>query len=54
MTQPAKATTPAKAPKLLDKVRERIRTLHYSLRTEEAYVNWIKRFILLHGKRHPR
>jgi integron integrase len=40
-------------PKLLDEVREAIRTRHYSLRTEEAYVSWIKRFILFHGKRHP-
>jgi len=40
-------------PKLLDRVREAIRMRHYSLRTEEAYVNWIKRFILFHGKRHP-
>lgn len=41
-------------PRLLDQVRERIRTRHYSLRTEKAYVDWIKRFILHHGKRHPR
>ena len=40
-------------PKLLDQVREAIRTRHYSIRTEEAYVHWIKRFILFHGKRHP-
>jgi len=40
-------------PKLLDQVRERIRTLHYSIRTEEAYVEWIRRFILFHQKRHP-
>ena len=40
-------------PKLLDQVREAIRTRHYSLRTEEAYVGWVKRFILFHGKRHP-
>jgi integron integrase len=40
-------------PKLLDQVREAIRTRHYSMRTEEAYVSWIKRFILFHGKRHP-
>lgn len=40
-------------PKLLDQVREAIRTRHYSLRTEEAYVGWIKRFIFFHGKRHP-
>jgi hypothetical protein len=40
-------------PKLLDQVRDAIRTRHYSRRTEEAYVGWIKRFILFHGKRHP-
>ena len=40
-------------PKLLDQVREHARVLHYSIRTEDAYVNWIKRFILFHGKRHP-
>jgi hypothetical protein len=41
------------APKLLDRVRERIRLKHYSLRTEDSYVQWIRRFILFHGKRHP-
>lgn len=41
-------------PKLLDKVRAVIRPKHYSLRTEEAYTQWIKRFILFHLKRHPR
>jgi integron integrase len=41
-------------PRLLDVVRERIRTRHYSRRTERAYVGWIRRFILFHGKRHPR
>jgi integron integrase len=40
--------------KLLDRVRDAIRTKHYSIRTEEAYVNWIKRFILFHDKRHPQ
>ena len=40
-------------PKLLDRVREAMRTAHYSLRTEEAYVGWIRRFILFHAKRHP-
>jgi len=43
----------ARKPKLLDQVREAIRTRHYRLRTEEAYVSWIKRCILFHGKRHP-
>ena len=41
-------------PKLLDQVRDVIRHKHYSIRTEEAYVDWIKRFILYHHKRHPR
>jgi Phage integrase, N-terminal SAM-like domain len=40
-------------PKLLDSVREAIRMRHYSIRTEEAYIGWITRFILFHGKRHP-
>lgn len=37
----------------LDSVRNKIRLKHYSIRTEEAYVQWVKRFILFHGKRHP-
>src|SRR5882672_5711919 len=41
-------------PKLLDQVREAIRTRHYSLRTEKVYAHWVKRFILFHNKRHPR
>ena len=41
-------------PKLLDQVRQVLRTKHYSLRTEDAYVDWIKRFILFHDKRHPQ
>ena len=41
-------------PRLLDLVRDRIRVKHYSLRTEQAYIQWIKRFILFHGKRHPK
>ena len=40
--------------KLLDRVRDRVRVLHYSIRTEDAYVDWIRRFILFHGKRHPQ
>ncbi len=39
--------------KLLDQVREKIRLRHYSIRTEQAYVSWIKRYILFHEKRHP-
>ena len=44
----------ANKPKLLDEVRDIIRRRHYSIRTEQAYVDWIKRFILYHDKRHPR
>jgi len=43
--------TPA-GPRLLDRVRDKIRLKHYSIRTEQAYVDWIKRFILHHGKRY--
>lgn len=41
-------------PKLLDRVRQAIRLRHYSRRTEQAYVAWIRRFIVHNGKRHPR
>jgi site-specific recombinase XerD len=41
-------------PKLLDLVRDAIRTRQYSIRTEEAYLSWIKRYITFHGRRHPR
>jgi hypothetical protein len=40
--------------RLLDQVRDRLRTLHYSPRTEDAYVGWIKRFMLFQGKRPPK
>ncbi len=51
----ARETTPVTPPKprLLDRVRSAVRARHYSRRTEEAYVAWIKRHILLHAKRHP-
>lgn len=39
--------------KLLDQVRDAIRLKHYSIRTEESYVTWIRRYILFHNKRHP-
>jgi integron integrase len=42
-----------KPKKLLDRVRDVIRLKHYSIRTEDAYVDWIKRYILFHDKRHP-
>jgi Phage integrase, N-terminal SAM-like domain len=47
------AHSPQAQPKLLDRVRSAIRTRHYSIRTEEAYIGWIRRFILFHQKRHP-
>jgi integron integrase len=46
------AAKPHKA-KLLDQVRDVIRRKHFSLRTEQTYTDWIRRFILYHGKRHP-
>ena len=42
------------APCLLDQVRKRIRYLHYSLRTEEACVHWIRAYVRFHDRRHPR
>lgn len=44
---------PLRSVKVLDQLRERIRYLHYSLRTEQAYVNWVRAFIRFHGVRHP-
>lgn len=41
-------------PKLLDQVRSALRSKHYSSRTEESYVHWIRRYIFFHEKRHPR
>ena len=50
----AAGTPPAPPkPKLLDQVRQAIRTRHYSDRTEKAYAHWIKRYIFFHNKRHP-
>lgn len=40
-------------PKLLDKVKHRIRLKGYSIRTEKTYIDWIKRYILFHGKKQP-
>lgn len=44
---------PAPKPRLLDRVRQALRIRHYSRRTEEAYVAWIRRYVVFHGKRHP-
>jgi integrase len=43
----------AAPPRLLDALREQVRSMHYSLRTEEAYVYWVRAFIRFHGLRHP-
>jgi hypothetical protein len=44
---------PLKSVKVLDQLRERIRYLHYSIRTEDVYVYWVCIFIRFHGRRHP-
>ena len=41
-------------PRLFDEVRRRLRVKHYSLRTEQAYLYWIRRYIQNNGRRHPR
>ncbi|MFT3665037.1 integron integrase [Piscinibacter sp.] len=47
------APAPATAPRLLDLLRTQVRAQHYSLRTEQAYVHWVRGFIRFHGLRHP-
>src|SRR5436309_10031272 len=54
MVQSHGTRSQSQPPKLLEQARAVIRARHYSLRTEETYLGWIKRFILFHGKRHPR
>src|SRR6267143_3029703 len=59
MSQPGLIKSPAaqpskEKPKLLHQVRAVLRTRHLSMRTEQAYVQWIRRFILFHHKRHPQ
>jgi hypothetical protein len=43
-----------RSPKLLERMRAHLRTRHHSIRTEEAYLDWARRFILFHGKQHPQ
>jgi integron integrase len=50
----ANTSSAARRPNLLDRVREAARVRHLSYRTEQAYVAWVKRFVLFHDKRHPR
>lgn len=52
-SQPDQAQAAARQPKLLDRMREHLRTRHYSIRTEQVYLDWVRRFILYHNKRHP-
>jgi integron integrase len=47
------APRPLQSARLLDQVRERIRYMHYSIRTEEAYVHWVRAFVRFHSMRHP-
>lgn len=47
------ALAPSAPPKLLHRMRDHLRTRHYSIRTETAYLDWARRFILYHDKRHP-
>jgi len=42
------------SPRLLDQVRDRLRVKHYGMRTEDTYLQWIRRFIFFHGRKHPR
>jgi hypothetical protein len=50
MTSPLSGAGEANKPKLLDQVRQLMRLRHFSLRTEEAYLGWIRRYILFHGR----
>lgn len=49
----AAAADPPAPPRLLDRLRAALRARHYSLRTEQSYVAWVKRFVFFHGRRHP-
>jgi integron integrase len=51
---PSSPGTAPDPPRLLDRVRQEIRTRHYSRRTERAYVGWIRRYVVFHGKRNPK
>jgi len=54
MSQDSQNPANVKKPKLLDQVRNALRTKHYSMKTEEAYIHWIKKYIFFHNKRHPK
>ena len=48
------AQPPQRKSQLLEEMRQNLRRRHYSIRTEDAYLQWIRRFILFYDKRHPR
>ena len=51
--EPSPGVRPARGPKLIDQLRDALRSRHYSRRTEQAYCLWVRRFIHFHGMRHP-
>ena len=53
LARPANHTPAPQQPKLLDRLREALRSRHYSRRTEQCYCHWVKRFIFFHHVRHP-
>jgi integron integrase len=53
-SRPTSDPVAPRPPKLLERMRIHLRTRHYSIRTEEAYIDWARRFIVFHGKRHPQ
>jgi hypothetical protein len=52
-SSPSKIPESGQGKKLMDQVSDALRTKHYSYRTEQTYVDWIKRYIYFHNKRHP-
>ena len=53
MSDPSAAAPPTAPPRLLDALRQQIRYMHYSIRTEQAYVHWVRAFVRFHQLRHP-
>ena len=51
--KPLKLNAETPSPKLLDQLRERVRLKHFSIRAEQTYVQWVKRYIIFHGTCHP-
>ena len=52
-TERATPSATSRPPRLLDRLRAACRLRHYSPRTEDCYADWVRRFILFHGQRHP-